>query len=189
MSTNTAVLSANAATAALKATKEANKAELAERFIQSALATFEATKVRGGAAALAALNKETGVGYGSETAVGFHGETGRFILLPTGEFAESATKVQATIKKVGVKEARVIITKSKTQDAAWQRLQEALSDKVVDITALLEKAAALVAEAEHARLQGNALPQDALDSIAKIRVSLENVVLGDAPIKTDLATV
>ena len=188
MSTNTAVLAANAATAALKATKEANKAELAECFIQSALATFEATKVRGGAAALAALNKETGVGYGSETAVGFHGETGRFILLPIGEFAESATKVQALIKKVGTKEARAIITKAKSQDVAWQRLQDALSDKPVDITALLEKAAALVAEAEHARLLGNALPSESLDFIAAIRVSLENVVLGDVAIETEFAT-
>ena len=186
MSNNTESLIAAATIACgqIKAVKESNKEAAEIVFIESALATHAATRTKGSAAKLAASNKAAGVGYGSEAAVNFHALTGAFLLLDNEDFEGSASSIQTLIKKVGQVESKAIIAKAKTQDIAAERLASAVSTEV-DIVKELKKALLAVSNAEQARLEGNALPTEADEIVASIRLALGNVVLGDAPIETE----
>lgn len=183
--------------AALAATKHASKAANTAAFRASALATFTAvSEGRGAAAALAAANKEAGVGYGSDAAVGFHALTGQWLTLPVveGEKVPSAESVQAQIKKAGQKKVKAILKrKDITAGAAWEAIKAAaVAD--FDPVKTLEAAFALVQQVEEWRVSGHAFGDDfdvkkalngfrnALDNIEPVRKPVIEIVKGKATV-------
>lgn len=163
------VAAASASNAALVAVKADNKATAEAAFIQSAKDTWAVVKAspRGGAARLAAVNKDAGVkGYTSEAGIGYHAVTGFILTLPEGEVGEdglpTAPAIQSLVRKVGTKPAREIAKAAKTQAKAVLALKAAVEpDSVEDILKITARkatdaAAAFVGQGDEATLSDKA---------------------------------
>lgn len=185
------IATATRATAAIKATKAANKEAVETAFIDSALATWAVVKAspKGGATRLAEVNKSAGVGYGSVAAVGYHAVVGQYLTLAEGDWDEtgevSAQRVQAIVRKVGQETAKAIVKKARNRAAAFEALTNAV-DGEVDILKVLKAALKQLSLAEQARLEGNALPQGADEIVQQIASALDNVALGATPTNVEI---